>query len=63
MGVSTVKWTTHDPCLVLSEGDSILCTNVEFCEENNDRHFKDILIYKAKQFMMTNTNPRKVHIF
>ena len=33
MGASTVKWTTHDPCLVLSKSDSILCTNFEFCEQ------------------------------
>lgn len=25
---------------------------LELCEENNHRHFKDILIYKAMQFMM-----------
>ena len=39
MGASTVKWTTLDPYLVLSESDSILCTNFEFCEEINHRHF------------------------
>ena len=52
-----VKWTAPDPCLVLSESGSILCTNFEFCEEKNHRHLKNILIYKAKQFIMTKTNP------
>ena len=32
MGASTVKWRTHDLCLVLSESDSKLCTNFEICE-------------------------------
>ena len=41
MGASTVKWTTHDPCLVLSESDSFLCTNFEFCEQ---KKIIDILI-------------------
>ena len=48
---------------MLSESDSILCINFEFCEEKNHRHFKIILIYKAKQFMMTKTNPVKVYIY
>ena len=48
MGASTVKWTTHDPCLVLSGSDSKLHTNFGYCEENN------VLIYKAMQFTMTN---------
>ena len=34
-GASTVKWTSHDPYLVLSESDSILCADFEFCEEKN----------------------------
>ena len=33
VGASMVKWTGPLPCLVLSEGDSILHTNFEFCEE------------------------------
>ena len=32
-GASTVKWTIHDPCLVLSESDSKLYIYVEFFEE------------------------------
>ena len=34
MGANTVKWTTPDPLLVLSESDSKLYTNSELCEEN-----------------------------
>ena len=33
MGASTVMWTTPDPCLMLSESDSIFYTNFEFCEK------------------------------
>ena len=63
LGASMVKWTAPDPCLVLSESDSILCLNFEFCEEKTHRHSKNILIYKAKQFMMTKRIPRKVYLF
>ena len=38
-----VKWTSLDLCLVLSESDSTLCTNFEFVQEKNHRHFKYIL--------------------
>ena len=34
VGASTVKWTTPNPCIVLCESDSSLCTNIEFYEEN-----------------------------
>jgi hypothetical protein len=57
-----VKWITPNPCLVLSESDSKLYTNLEWCEEKNHRHIKRILIYKAKQYMMKK-NPKKVYIF
>ena len=59
MGASTIKWIAPNPCLVLSESDSKLCTNFEFCKgekkkkKNNRRHSINILIYKAKKFMMT----------
>jgi hypothetical protein len=33
---------------VLSESDSKLYTNFEFCEESNHRHFKYMLIYKSQ---------------
>ena len=36
---------------------------LNFIERKNYRHSKNILIYKAKQFMMTKAIPRKVHIF
>ena len=40
-----------------------LSTNFEFCEEKDNRHFKNILIYKAKQFMMAKRYPKKsLHI-
>jgi hypothetical protein len=52
-GASMVKWTTLDPCLVFSEIHSKLYTYFEFCEEKNHKHFKNILIYKAKQIIMT----------
>ena len=64
MGANTIKWTSLDPCLVLSESDSISFTNFEICEEKNHTHMKDILIYKAKQFIMTKTNSNRiVYIF
>ena len=53
MGASMVKWTTPNPCLVLSESDLVLCINFEYCEGKNHGHFESALIYKAKQFMMT----------
>ena len=28
-----VEWTTHDPCLVFSESDSKLYTNIEFRQD------------------------------
>jgi hypothetical protein len=52
LAASTVKWTTHDRCLVLSESVSKLYTNFECREEKNYKHIKKILIYKAENFMM-----------
>jgi hypothetical protein len=63
LGASTVKWTTSDPCLVLSESDSILHIKFEYYEVKNHRHFKNILIYKPKQFMMaTKISKKNLHI-
>ena len=59
MGASTVQWAALDPCLVFNESDSKLSTNFEFCEEKNHGHFKNILIYKAKQIMMTKKIQKK----
>ena len=61
VGASTVKWTTHDPCLVLSGSDLILCTNFIFCEERNHRQFKNKMIYKAKQIMMTKKSKKNLY--
>ena len=63
MGANKVKWTTHDPCLVLSESVSMLCSNYEFCEKKNHRHLKNISIYEAKHFLMTKKKSKKnLHI-
>ena len=61
MGASMVKWTTPNPCLVLSESDLKLYTNLELCEEINHRHIKRI--YKAKQYMMTKNFQEKPTYF
>ena len=63
MGASMVKWTSSNPCPVLSESDSKLYINFESCEEKIIDIFKSISIYKDKQFMMTKIIPRKVYIF
>ena len=44
-GPSMVKWTTSDPYLVLSESDSNLYTDFEFCIEKNHRHWENIYWY------------------
>ena len=41
-GASMVKWTALDPCLMLSESDSSLYINFQFCEEKNHKHFKNM---------------------
>jgi hypothetical protein len=55
-GASTVKWTTFDPCLGLSESDPKLYTNFEFHEIKIHRHLENIWIYKAERFMFTKNN-------
>ena len=47
MGTTTVKWTTLDSCLVLSESDGILYTNFEFCEDKIDQRFIEDLQSQA----------------
>jgi len=42
MGASTVKWTTLDPCLGLSESDPKLSTNFEFYEIEIHKHLENI---------------------
>jgi hypothetical protein len=61
MGANTPKWIAIDLCLVLSGSNSKVYTNFEFGKYH--RHFKNKLIYKAKQFMMTKIISSKIHIF
>ena len=61
-GASLVKYTTSSPCIGLIESDSKY-TNFEFSEGKNHEQLKNTLIYKAKQFMLTNFSSRKVYIF
>ena len=63
MGASTVKYTTPLPCIGVSESDSKLYTRLEFYEGNNHKHLKNTLVYKAKQFVLTQKNSSKVYIF
>ena len=37
MGASTVKWTTLEPCIGLSESNSKLYINFEICEDKNHK--------------------------
>ena len=64
---STVQCTTPLPCIGLSESDSKLYTNFNFCEGKNHKQLKNTLIYKAKQFVLTTNKiiffKRKVYIF
>ena len=40
MDASVVEWTTLVPCKGLSESDSKLYTNFEFCEKNHKHLWK-----------------------
>jgi hypothetical protein len=60
---STIEYTTPLACIGVSESDSKLFTNFEFCEGENYTHLENTLMYKAKQFMLTNYLTRKVDIF
>ena len=62
-GASTVKYTTLVPCISLSESDLKLYNNIKCYEGKYHKHLKNTLIYKAKQFMLTKKNLRKVYIF
>jgi len=55
--------TTALPCISSSESDFKLYIHFEFYERKNHKQLKNTLIYKAKQFMLTNTIPIKVYIF
>ena len=63
LGASIVKCAVHDPCLVFTENHSKLYTNFESCEEKNDRHFKNMLIYKSQPNYDDQKTPTKVYIF
>jgi hypothetical protein len=54
--ISTVKCTDSHPRIGLSEceSDAKLYVVFEFCQEKNHEHLiENILIYKAKQFILT----------
>ena len=63
MGASSIKWIALDSCLVFNEDYSKLYTNFELYEEKNLRHSKNIMVYKAKQIMMTWKNSKKKSIY
>ena len=63
LGASTVKYIAPLHCISLNERVSKLYAIFEFYEEKNHKHLKNILIYKAKQFMLTKQISRKVYIF
>ena len=50
-GTSTVKYPT--PLLYVSESDSKLYIDFEFCGGKYYKHLKSTLIYKVKKFMLT----------
>ena len=59
-----VKYTTSLPCIDLSESDSKLYTNFEFCKGKNHKHSKkNTLMYKVNKFMLTTWFSRKIYIF
>jgi hypothetical protein len=62
-GASTVKWTNLESYIGLSEIDSQLYTNFEFCEGKITNNLKNTFIYMGKQSMLTNCFSRKVYIF
>jgi hypothetical protein len=47
---------------VFSESNSELYTDFKFCEEKKHRHIKNILIYKAKQIMLSKHSKKSLHI-
>ena len=57
-----VKYTTPLPWIGLSESDSKLCPNFEFCEGKDHKQLKNTLTYKAKQFMLTKKIKKSLNI-
>ena len=47
---------------MFNESDSKLYNNFEFCEEKYHRHFKNILIYKAKKIRWQKDFKKNLHI-
>ena len=52
-GASMVKYTSPLPCIGWSASDSKIYTNIEFVKEKIINIWKNTLIYKTKQFMLT----------
>ena len=50
-------------CIGLSESDSKLYPNFEFCEGKNHKLLKNTLIYKIKKFMLTKKKKKKKREF
>ena len=63
VSASTVKWIAPDPCLVLRENDSTLCTNFGFCKEKNYRHLKKHIDLQSRAIYDDKQIPRKVYMF
>ena len=59
---SIVKWTTLDPCTCLSESDSEEYTNFVFLWKIHHTKFKNILMYKAKQMLLTKKSQISLHV-
>ena len=63
LGASMVRWTTPDPCLVLSDRDWKLYTNFEFCEEKNHIHVKKHIGLQSHAILWWQKNSMKnLHI-
>ena len=60
-GVSTVKYTTPLPSIGLSESDSKIYMNLSFVLKKIINSWKNTLIYKAKQFMLTIFFKKSLH--
>ena len=63
MSASTVKWTSLNSCISLSESDSKQYTNFEFRGEKDLTNSKNLLIYKAKQFTFTKKSQKMFTYF
>jgi len=64
LGVSTVKWRTLDPCTCLSEVIQKTMLSLNFVRKNIYlKYYLNILIYNAKQFVLTKTISKKICMF